>query len=33
MLHQVAALLIEHVPRDRHQVRALRLSRVVHLHD
>jgi hypothetical protein len=26
----VAALLVEHVPRDRHQVRPLRLRRVVH---
>jgi hypothetical protein len=28
---RVAALLVEDVPRDRHQVRALRLRRVVHL--
>jgi hypothetical protein len=28
---RVAALLVEHVPRDRHQVRPLRLRRVVHL--
>jgi hypothetical protein len=27
----VAALLVQHVPRDRHQVRPLRLRRVVHL--
>ena len=27
---RVAALLVEHVPRDRHQVRPLRLRRVVH---